>query len=472
MNIYSYNYVGKQYHDFFAKNLPKWKYIKGLDGYNLSMVKINNNEELYCVRFTATYEALSNRKVIPGSFSNLKDIPESFKEVIKKFPPRNYGKAFYWENWINKMESSIFFVGSFDGKRININTKYKPYSLVNKRSMPTFIKDAEGKKAHGLLAEDYRLINFKDKILFYDSRSTFIEEIKLENNKIKFIDFNKKDFYFNHWICDKPENNKSLYDNIFYHENVNKNWSFFNFLENKNNFNKSKFEFLHWFIGNKIVGVQVPITRRKYCKEFNLIHMKKDIIEGMPKSNSKSPIFSFGTPFVSVSKSNIKDKNILYDKIGVGHIKLRRNKNETDKDGNLLFNKNFEKIIDNIENYLISKYKDKYIQHYTYIYMMYFIRIICFKENNKINYKILFSDSYLPVNNKYHHKNKYKFSLVFPVGIINKKINNENLICVSAGEGDFYTVIYTFKEKDVLDSCKHDISNFNFKKYKYEILEK
>jgi len=103
---------------------------------------------------------------------------------------------------------------------------------------------------------------------------------------------------------------------------------------------------------------------------------------------------------------------------------------------------------------------------YGFIYLLYFY--ILYKDENTGEYHMKLSDSYLPVNLSDKENNKYKFSLVFPMGIADC---GEDIL-VSCGEGDFYSILLKFKIKNIIDACRHDLREINMDNYKFKYLVK
>ena len=93
---------------------------------------------------------------------------------------------------------------------------------------------------------------------------------------------------------------------------------------------------------------------------------------------------------------------------------------------------------------------------------MYFYKLVFNKETKEFNF--YFSDSYLPINESDEHKEKYKFSLIFPLGIV--KRGDE--IIVSAGEGDYYSILLSFTYSEI--NFRHNIRDFNIDNFEYYLL--
>lgn len=77
-------------------------------------------------------------------------------------------------------------------------------------------------------------------------------------------------------------------------------------------------------------------------------------------------------------------------------------------------------------------------------------------------YLYVICDAYLPIN--LDIIDNYKFSLVFPIGLVK---DTENKIIVTCGEGDYYSIALEFNINDVQNDCKYDAQNLNMNIYIY-----
>nr|WRJ69656.1 hypothetical protein TetV2_00207 [Oceanusvirus sp.] len=456
MKIHHYCYAGDSYDAFLSKELPEWHYIEGMHGFNMSMVSIDGDRELFCIRYSILPEAIHTREVIPGYLCD----PEAAAKVTKgkqdEYDKSKIGKAFVWDNWFQNIDSYILFVGSFKGSKISIDRTVRPLRY-KRPMMPSFMVP---RHPFGT-AEDLRLFRSGEKILFHDSKTTFIMEVAVRGDSIVTTDHDAS-LYSNVFLCPKLPHET---DKSFHYERFEKNWSLFDITD-------TAFHFLHWFVGNTVMGVNVNKNANR-CKKISILEMKGDVLEGLPSKDSKSPMFSFGTPFVEVDaawtekwrSARPEVEEVLLDRICVGHTKI-----PSDKINEAEYNKNFSKVLTTVSKEF-KNYKDKYRPHRRLIYMMYFIRLIKYKrKDGRHDYDMSISDSYLPHNKAAVHRDKYKFSLVFPMSVVKKKLGKKELLCVSCGEGDFYTVVLTFSERDVVDACRHDVRHMRLKDYKYEIV--
>ena len=183
-----------------------------------------------------------------------------------------------------------------------------------------------------------------------------------------------------------------------------------------------------------------------------------------------TPAMSFGTPVVNKN-------NKMY---GVGHLKINLSEHVKYKE-----NSNIDNFRRELKNNL-SKLDRQYIEHFGtetlldprdcdngYIYMMYFYY---FNKNNisqsydkdtnifHDDFKMYISNAFLPINSK--SKNKYIFSLVFPIGAYDE---DDNLV-ITSGEGDFYNSQLTISFDNFQKLCVHDVTDIDMNDYKYQFL--
>jgi hypothetical protein len=244
-----------------------------------------------------------------------------------------------------------------------------------------------------------------------------------------------------------------------------------------NNDTEIKLSFIDWFYEN---GVKIKIniynkTTNEYKYEEKLIEPKEGYIgiKGAGDCDTGIPSFSLSTPIICIEDT---DEKKVY--LGVGHLKIKNPAHKCQ----YLSNEKLQIFRYNLHLKMISKYSDKYKIHlgsYSssnyrddlgdncngYIYMMYFYKLTWNKQTDTYEMKI--SDAFLPHNNEDSNKDRYKFSLFFPAGLV---IENDQVI-VSGGEGDYYSVILEFDKNKVLDTIIHDVSEFNISNYQYYLLD-
>lgn len=445
MNLQSFIYVGDFYKKFLETKMKSYNYIKGQDGFNMAMCRIKKNKCLFSIRILSPIESYFGEEIIPGNYSNmsLEYIQQLLKKRKEEDPKYNtdvkIGKNFMWNNWMNVLiDNTIFFVGKIENDSIIIDKKIMPVVIYNKK-----ISTKEEHKKN-FMYSDVRIFKKNKTIYIYDGMISSIYTVEIKNNNIH-LSYNNtfgKKMYSKNLLCSVNENYTNQYVNKY-----DKNWSFVDIINDKE-FGKS-FEFLNWYDRDSscVTSTIVQINGYK-CRKDIFIKMKKDIIPVY--GNEYLPMFSFGTPFVRFKINNKKkNKGIIYDGISVGHTKIRITKEYTE--GNL--NKFISLVRDKYKNY-------SYIEHNSYMYLIYFIRLKKYKNGKKI---MKISDSFLYTNN---HNKKYKFSIQYPMGII--LLNN--FIYVSCGEGDYYNFLLKFKSKDIKKVCTHNVHTFNEKTYECHLI--
>ena len=179
-----------------------------------------------------------------------------------------------------------------------------------------------------------------------------------------------------------------------------------------------------------------------------------------------TPGFSFTTPHIKI------EENGKQCWIGVGHSKIR---NPAIRYPYIEGSK-IEEFRTKLHDQMFTKYGDKYKLHmgggeapacFGHIYLMYFYKLI---HNGKDDYDMYLSDSYLPLDLSDETKDDYKFSLVFPMGIVKQKINGNDILKISCGEGDYNSIILDFDYEKVMKSIKYDVKTFDITTYEYYLL--
>lgn len=425
-----YHYVGDSYHNFLEKNLPQYVYIKGQDGFNMSALSINDKEELYCFRMIGRLPAYFGEEIIPGNYSET-TIPKILQYV------RSIGKNFFWNHWMDRgtNDATIFFVGSFVDGKIIINNNILPKYFQNVpvyQNKPITKNTCPTNSSSLLSLGDIRLFRSGKKIFYYDGNVSMIQEILITDNEIILTG---KNLYIQTFLCNINEPD-------YYYKIYDKNWSFVEFdIINK------QFLFLYWFEEEGVSMIYVNNKFNSGCVKKTIVKYKKDKILGL--GSTTLPLFSFGSTTIK-----LKSQQFSQDFIGVGHIKIIKNfKFDEASKINLFRNK--------LSSQLINKFGDNYIEHNSYFYLMFFFRLL---KNEKGKYAMLISDSYLPIN--LDENNKYKFSIIFPMSIFFKN----NLLNITAGEGDYYNIILSFDPQFVKNLCKHNVKLFDADKYNYSYL--
>ena len=424
--------------------------------FNVSIVKLDNEEYLYAVRTAIIDDLTSSNKQIPGNKRKVCDI--------------NPGENFMWNNWERAgLDGLTFFVG--DHKRNNLKIqKVKINAIRMPGDRPNHLTvDREyyaRPKRH-----DARLAKISSQILLYVT----------DMSEVYTIDFQKDDDLI--VLTWKPA--------LTIHKKFH--WQDRN-LQIVNIHNKDLLTFTNWFTKDGVsftYGVVNDIACYiKYTDNIILGRGSNDNHDENDKKLLKNnygimPLFSFSTPHIPV-KYNGKDALL-----GVGHIQIHSDEVRFPYlEGSRIGN--FRK---NLYDDMIEKYHDKYIKHYGsssskcfgYIYMMYFY-ILLNTENEgqalmnpdtgepicSIDWQMKLSDAYLPLDTSTRvervdpYDEFYQFSLVFPMGLAQR---DDETIIVTCGVGDFYSVALEFKLKEVLGSCIHDASNTDMRNYKYYIIQ-
>lgn len=420
MKIYC---LEENYKDYLYKSLDKISYPFKNNGFNLSFIPMNNNQELYIFRNVFTFKSILEKKLIPG-------IPEKdYNEKI--FNKYNISENFIWD-WKNNYESNILFVGKLekDGK-ITMNEKISPISLINptmEYKVPSILRKIP-KSMHSMKREDFRLVKIENKIYIIDSFSNMLSEVNIKNNKIILGD----SFYKG--ICEYYFRNTFKKNNVYY-KIFEKNWSIYNSFMDKNNILNI------YFLDNYTnIGITYVHYTEKSCKQNYLIKYKKDVIP----HNDEEIRFSFGSSMIEI------EKNIY---LGVGHSKVNLKQDKINNKYINLYKKSFE-----LHRELKLKYAKKYKCHKSKMYFYYFFLL---NNNENATKKFIISDSFIPVV----LCDNYIFSLVFPMSIVKKY----NKYWVSCGYGDYTNILLSFTLSEIKNQLIHDVENMDLTKYNFSLI--
>jgi hypothetical protein len=403
--------VGNYYHNFLKKHLSKNFFIENQDGFNMSLINLQDNKYLISIRFLGFFNVYKNPKIIvPGNYSGRKDkIYKALGEEVASLI--DFGENFFWGSWTKDLnDNTILFVASINMKTLELipDNSIKPFVISNYKIGINNFKYS-----------DIRLFKNNDKIYCYDGFVSNIFEIMIDNKEIKiFMKYNNLHSYRN--IC----KNIKTYD---------KNWAYWK-TEKVNGVDN--FVFLNWFNDDYVTVSYVPKKNPSTCVKKNLIKMKKDRILGL--GSKKQGMFSFGSRLIET------DKNVW---LGVGHIKLIP--------GQAYENNNIVNFLSLVKENICKKS----VMHTSYMYCVYYYVISVLNNKYKmcVSDGILYSDCVV----------EYNFSINFPIGV---EIKNDNIL-VSLGMGDFYTYLIKEKKDNILKRCIHDIEYFDEEKYNF-ILEK
>ena len=446
--LLNYNYLKITEDTEFIANSSFNKMI--IDGYtyrlfNTSMIHINSNEYLCIIRYGHTYET----SLIPGNS----------KECIPKYSDRA-DDNFWWNSWSNVFMnlSSLNFFGIYNSK----TTQLKEITI-----------DYNGYKFDDT---DIRICKIKNTIYIYKTNlSTFIEcEYNMANYTLTLLNFT------NYTISLKRQP----------YVNCGQNYAPFDIITIDGN---STLLYLDWFYGdyclirysakaedtfkhngvqmhlyNHINAIKINFTKKSmgFYGEGSYNSQKSEDKKKYGNFYGMTPGFSFTTPHIEI------EDDVKKCWIGVGHTKIR---NPAERYPYIEGSK-IEQFRTNLHKQMFEKYGDKYKLHMGssnppdcmgYIYLMYFYKLI---HNGDDDYDMFISDSYLPLDLSDETKDDYKFSLVFPMGIVKQNINGHDVLKVSCGEGDYNSIILDFDYETVMKSIKYDVKTFDITNYEYYLL--
>lgn len=357
-------------------------------------------------------------KIIPGN-----DIEcANLDNIINKWT------LFWWDNWIptsNQIrhlilsDYSIFIIWDSANNIFNLTNNY-------------------------IHSTDIRLFKHEDKIFAYESDLTKIYQVNNEGAIMRTINLRL------------PLNSKNL-QIITINENTIKYFNWFtkdgiridkiNCDDNKLLTDTNDLDL------DMIFACKVDIS---YIKLTNPIIGTGSCINDKNQDVAKKnygimPLFSFTTPHILIDTNKY---------LGVGHIKIHQDIHfEYIKDSNIDI---FRRCL--IED--MKKYDQRYIPHYGtsrktkcegYIYLMYFY--IYTYDEIKPDFKI--SPSFIPID----LSSEYIFSLIFPMGIAYTP--NKKSIYVTAGIGDYYSVLLTFNLEQIMKLCTYSLLNIDMSEYQY-----
>ena len=252
-----------------------------------------------------------------------------------------------------------------------------------------------------------------------------------------------------------------------------------------------RFTVLDWFYRGKLYVVDMDVDSQRIKRRTLIKHVKLNRRLNKKCTRSRhEPIFSFSTNTIGVHV-NVPIKGIdttTYGRLGVGHLKI--NVGNIQRLNKVCYpdNPRLDQFRQLVHRRLLQKFGDKYIEYrgrsvtfrkrgiifnktWGYIYCMYFY-FICRDDHHQGKHRMLISDAYLPINMRPEHDDKCKFSLFFPMSLMDQP--NENALLISGGEGDFYSVLLKFQRDSVLNRSilKHDVTSVDLARdYQYHLLE-
>jgi len=435
LHIHHYSYFTDEIH---RKVLSKWcqtykrtnHFCVGPEGYNLASVSLNDEMELYCVTVYVNMERDNPRDPVvePGSSSRLCTNLETHGVTP--------GKNFFWNDWedLSFIELSVLFVGSYDGKRLNVDEKFPPYIY----DVPEPINFRQ---------KENRLVNLNGNIYIHDTCFSSLVHVNVDWAKqrieleLKPLQKSPLSVYYNKYI-EAHEKERTYWK-------IDKNMTLLEY-----DGSAQTLLLLRWFKGNVLEGLVLGPKEYGYK---DLITMQGDVLP-TTQHDKWLPPFSFGTPLLTMGNY----------KIGVGHVKIRTPTNHYHPSSKVyqferMVSQQFPQLFGTRYRHYLGRIKE---ECFGYIYGAYFYCI--FKANGR--YHMKFSDVWLPVDLRTETAHQYKFSLLFAQGIFKKIIVGKELICVSGGEGDWYNTIMTFDPSNVLHACRHDLENFLAQDIDFQLL--
>ena len=442
-------YLGDQYREFLKKQLPHQlsAFVPNTDGFNCSLIRLNEKRFLFCVRFLGTRKAYDGKVVVPGNYSR----PGQCEQIKANIPATVAlklvcGVNFFWNQWFSThlVDNTVFLVmqqRDGDNGALTLVSSIRPLFI---HQAPVELNDRIcGEMCNRIHYTDVRL--FRDsngRILCYDAYITAIYELRVLRNRI---------------VCaavpQTVPRDVSLYAKTrvcFEDRQFDKNWAF---IEEKNGY----FDFLNWFEPDGVTRTRIPVIPGvTSCVKDTIIRYGRDALSGVPDS-PLSGAFSLGTPFTPIPKGGSTRGDDYYEGVAMGHIKLSRSMRYSNP-----------KIGDFIKELAAHIFGDEQrakrtVLHFSFHYLCYFLWLR--RSDNK--YTLSVSDAFLLVPTHVPH-GAYNFTINFPMGI-DVSVEKDPVITATMGIGDFHTVACRFPLEEVLRSCVHDVSRFDNAKYGYKI---
>lgn len=421
--------IPKLYKEYLTRMLPQYIYPRGQNGFNMALLLDSQNSRLIVtVRFLNVPCAITGEcEVVPGNYSET-----GLKSIM-----RSIGKNFIWGRWTETLvDTTIFFAATLREGELVPDESVAPQYIHTQQ-----VKLNEPPAGVAFQIGDIRMFSSLGKSLadshnyIYDGFVSFIKDFDIIENprppmeKLTYSNFN---------ICNNPAKYFKKYD---------KNWAF---LRETSIGAKDYFTFLHWYgkgasdPDDGVYVVHVDKAPNAGCTLERIIEFHGDPVPKL--GNAHMGMFSFGVPFCSIPGDATRFAS-------VGHTKILRTQT-------------YEGQINQFRNHVNfdyeHKYGDRYIEHHSYIYAMYFI-LLEIGENKESPYTMKISNCYLPLD----ESAQYIFSLVFPMSIHAR----DGKLWISAGIGDWYNIIMSVDLAVFVKKCKHDVSEFDAKKYKYKIVK-
>jgi hypothetical protein len=441
-------------------------------------------------RLLITARRLQNIGSNTTEWAHIKDIIPGNHPKCEGIDTDDVGRLFAWNNWNfpNKLEPATaglektqMYLADMNGDNLQkLNVPYQltqqPDARVACLNQKYYFYNSNLERIFEIVIEDktvevVRQLNFMD----IETPLVGINMVPLEINTrcrdtdvcLKYLDWYLHQGLSMYQVVDfQPPNSAGWVPDYYY---------FIHELANKKDW-KEKFDNQNYEVTD---GILIKYNHGLHGKGSTLegitdVSRKDEFPDCVPRVSGKDaevkaafkehygrlPGFSFGTPVIELGSSN----KFLKCYLGCGHTKIK----------NPIACYPY-KIGSKVEEFRIKTHRDmkakfgaNYKLHvgsspapdcFGYIYMLYFY--ILYQERQSKRWKMFISDSYLPIS--FNDGKKYKFSLIFPMGIC----LNGNMIMVSAGEGDYYSVLMKFDKKSVIKSCIHDLETLSMDNYEY-----
>lgn len=482
MKITNYHYL-KYDIDDIKQYIPN--YINFVNdnyyGYNLAAIPIpGTNLYIFSFRFTLRKKehCTNDDYIVPGNLITMDIFIGKNATRYIELP----GKNFIWGRW-NEIgyDTTFIFIGLFNGKSITKLSK-----VINIPDISSHYWDKKIKRT----GVDYRIFLADGVYYLYYRTANHIITLDFDRSTFrlgigKLILMNQENRMgtdrFEHLNCSII---KKIGDNLILID-------VFDRITNKGEFNldvmKTLEKNLPDNIFNELKKYEETIIAHNKSKNRNGIRfieinmnttdpIKIEYLEFKNKpgpyvhGSQTEPMFSFGTPAILIGKD-------MY--LACGHLKIKQKYRCSDDRPD--YNKDSApfRVREYIHLLMTEMFRSNYVTHCGhgdgYVYLLYFYTIDARSHglnsiNDVPNLKIKISDAYLPINLNKDRCSDIKSSLIFSMSLFEKIINGKRTVHVTSGETDFYSSIISFELLDVINSCVHDVTDFDNYKYGYHLL--
>ncbi|MCA9508707.1 MAG: hypothetical protein KC505_09840 [Myxococcales bacterium] len=415
--------------------------------FNFSICEYDVDNYLLAVRFGWIHRKFENsidredKEIVPGN-----DGESQFEK----------GKNFWWQNWMSERfdMATMYFLADKDFKSFELlfpmyaeNISNHEEEISKHRIEPVQIPDLRVFRQDNEIYVSFFPMNF-GKSLYK------VKVINNDYNPLKNIEFSD------------PLKHENFY------ENFQTGLLVPNLSPIRVNKDDRSVFYLNWFDQEK--GIKFCLfneINQDTSEHYLAFKDKKFIISGegstlesspnMGKNHGKMPLFSFGTPHVSLGNKLL----------GVGHIKIQNNREEFTYEENSNIDR-FRAHLDDVFKDFNYVRCDAFYQYSgvskrkTQLYLMYFY-VIDTDEFGKPK-AMTVSDAFLPLPSDPGAKD-YIFSLIFPMGV-SKSLDDENKLLISAGYGDYESFLMSIHLDDFMKLCRHDLQQLDLSQYEYKIL--